>query len=178
MLIHAPMGLGDAAQRAIRTMRKTWTKGGAGDLQVAVAACGDIKMLRSLPQLFSHSISRLLGPEEGCSVWISSTPFVPARFLKKSGKNSLVAQINAELHSRGLPETEAVSILEDSTREFRHFTISRQRAGNPPPQKLGIALCLKFAEPLNSSYGPLTLGYGSHFGLGLFRAEPPCGVVR
>ena len=168
ILVHSPMGLGDDAQRAIRTMRETWTKGGAGDLQVALAACGDLNMLRSLPDSMSRNVERLLGPTDGCYEWVSLTPFVPPRFLKKNGSNSLAGQINAELRSRGLPEAIEVEVLEDQTKDFRHFVICRQHGGKVPPQSLGLCLRLRFARPLPSEHGPLTLGYGAHFGLGLF----------
>src|SRR5262249_1360128 len=36
LVVFARMGLGDAAQQAIRTLRRTWTKGGVGDLQLAL----------------------------------------------------------------------------------------------------------------------------------------------
>lgn len=171
ILIHSPMGLGDDAQRAIRTMRETWTKGGVGDLQVALAASGDIDMLRALPEPLAPQISRLLGPKTGCSEWVSLTPFVPPRFLKKNGSNSLMGQVNAELRSRGLPE--AVEVFEDleGTKAFRHFVLSRQHGGTAPPRSLGLGLRLTFAEPLSISKLPLTLGYGSHFGPGLFVAR-------
>jgi hypothetical protein len=40
LIIHAPMGLGEAAQRAIPALRRTWMKGGVGELQLAVTGAG------------------------------------------------------------------------------------------------------------------------------------------
>ena len=168
IIVYAPMGLGDAAQFAIRTLRRTWTKGGAGDLQVALAGSGDLDMLRSLPAPLHLHVNELLGPPDGCCSWVSTTPFVPPRFLKPRGSNSLEGQINAELTSRGLPSVEEFEVLEEVTRSFRHFVRCRQHGGSTPPADVGYALRLRFAEPI---VGPLPLGYASHFGLGLFFAN-------
>ena len=168
IIVYAPMGLGDAAQFAIRTLRRTWTKGGAGDLQVALAGSGDLDMLRSLPAPLHLHVNELLGPPDGCCSWGSTTPFVPPRFLKPRGSNSLEGQINAELTSRGLPSVEEFEVLEEVTRSFRHFVRCRQHGGSTPPADVGYALRLRFAEPI---VGPLPLGYASHFGLGLFFAN-------
>ena len=174
ILVYAPMGLGDAAQRAIRTLRRTWTKGGVGELQVALAGSGDIDMLRSLPEPLARHVTRLLGPLGGSRSWVSATPFVPPRFLKPRGANTLIGQVNAELSSRGLPPVEQLSELprDDETLVLRHFVRRRERGGSPPPADIGYGLRLQFAKPITGpSSGPLTLGYGSHFGLGLFVAE-------
>lgn len=170
IIVYAPMGLGDAAQRAIRTLRRTWTKGGVGDLQVALAGSGDIEMLRSLPAPLDQHVTDLLGPMGGSRAWVSATPFVPPRFLKQRGTNTLIGQVNAELASRGRPLVEQWDELprNERTLAMRHFVRRRQRGGAPPAVDVGYALRLQFAEPV---VGPLLLGYGSHFGLGLFVAE-------
>jgi len=180
VIVHAVMGLRETAQRAIRAVRHTWMKGGASTLQVAVAGSGDLDMLRSLSEpLDRRRIEQLLGPPAGARIWVSITPFVPSRFLKRRGSNSLFGQINAELASRGLPGVERIEDLtrEESWHSLRHFVRSRKRGGTPPPVDYGYALRLHFAEPLfGPSWNeklrhPLALGYASHFGLGLFAAE-------
>jgi len=166
VLVYAQMRLGEAAQRAIRTLRRTWTKGGT-DIQLAVVASGD---LESLPQLrggLGISARRLLGRPQGSHIWESVTPFVLPRFLKPRGKNTIDGQISAELASRRLPPMENVRIDINLTRGLRHFVRCRGHGGVPPPMDSGYGLCLSLSEPV---CGPLTLGYGSHFGLGLFQA--------
>ncbi len=169
IVIYAPMGLGEVSQRAIRTLRRTWTKGGVGELQVALAGAGDLDALRSLPPPLGGRIERLLAPPAGSRTWVSVTPFVPPRFVKRRGPNTLTGQINAELASRGLPPVEELDELPKNAGTFalRHFMRRRQRGGAPPPVDVGYALQLRFAEPI---VGPLTLGYASHYGLGLFAA--------
>jgi CRISPR-associated protein Csb2 len=163
------MGLGDDAQRAIRTMRETWTKGGVGELQVALAASGSVEMLRTLREPLRRSIERLLGPATGCCEWVSLTPFVPPRFIKKRGAHTLEGQINAELRSRGLPEAMEVEVLCEESKNFRHFVVSRS-GGKVPPQNLALCVRIKLVRSLSGDHGPLTLGYGAHFGLGLFQS--------
>ncbi len=165
ILIYAAMGLRESAQRAIRGLKRTWTKGGAGDLQLAVVGSGDLEMLRSLPRPFSLSIQQLLGPEQKASVWRSITPFVLPRYLKRRGRNTLEGQVNAELESRLLPRALNVKVDADLTRGLRHFVRRRNRGGVPFPVDLGFGLRIELEEPIG---GPLLLGYASHYGLGRF----------
>lgn len=168
VILFAPMGLGRVAQRAVRAIRKTYTKRGVGELQVAVAGLGALGDLRALDGELGVGLLDVLGAAEGSGSWISATPFVPPRHLKKHGRSSLVGQVEAELQGRGLPPAN-VEVLAWSadTLALRHFVRRRDR-GPQPPRDLGVALRIHFAEPIR---GPLCLGYGSHFGLGRFRAD-------
>lgn len=170
LLIYAAMGLSDQAQRAVRSLNRTYTKGGVGELQVALAGIGDADQLRSLRGTLGHISGRLLGGEATGLVWESLTPFVPPRYLKKSGKNSIEGQVNAELISRGLPEATTIKVLDEESKAFRHFIRNRRRGDAPPqpPVDMGLALRLHFDQPLDTKRLPLSLGYASHFGLGLF----------
>jgi len=112
ILIWAPMGLDGNAQNAIRAARQTFTKGGVGPLKLALEAVGNLKDLRCLGEGYREEIHALLGPAEGATRWISRTPFVPPRYLKPHGKNSLEGQIAAELSSRNLPAPTEVRRLD------------------------------------------------------------------
>ena len=170
LLVYAKMGLGELAQRAIRGLKRTWTKGGVGDLQLAVAGIGNLDDLRRLPAPLDRAVERLLGPQRGACAWSSASPFVPPRFLKARGRNSLAGQVRAELASRGLATQVAVAVLpwSGTALPLRHFIRRRGRGGLPPPVDVGFALQLRFDEPVA---GPIVLGYGCHFGLGLFAAQ-------
>jgi CRISPR-associated protein Csb2 len=169
ILIHAPMGLGAAAQRAVRGLRRTWTKGGIGDLQLALAGQGHVDDLRRLPPPLRDGVAAVLGPPSGARVWRSITPLVLPRYQKRSGANAIEGQVLAELASRGLPPA-IVEVLpwDDETRPLRHYARVRRHPAPPPPIDAGLAIRLTFDNPIR---GPLALGYASHFGLGLFAAE-------
>jgi len=168
VLIWAPGGLDAKAQGAVRALRRTWTKGMSDDLQVEVVAQGKRADLERLAGVWGESLCQVTCSVGGRS-WISATPFVAPRYLKKGG-NDLAGQVARELRLRGLPEPIRVDLLAPGTSaevlRLRHFVRRRSR-GPQPPIDAGFALRLIFAEPVA---GPLALGYGSHFGLGLFRS--------
>ena len=177
----APMGLGAQTQAAVRAVRKTFMKDGIEPLRVALAAAGELSDLAArLPGGYGQRIASIVGRAE---TWQSVTPFVPPRYVKRNGRNTLEGQIRAELHSRGLPEPASVLLLapirrrdaasvvgaaagagETTWSRFRYFILSRRR-GPEPPIACGFSIRLEFEHPVS---GPIALGYGSHFGLGLF----------
>jgi len=168
ILIWAAMGLSGNAQSVIRAARRTYTKGGLEPLRLAVSAHGDFLNLSHMRGVEGKKLSQIVG--KACK-WRSLTPFVPARHIKKRGKNTLAGQVVSELDSRNLPHPKSieVSALQDAPRygRFRHFVVSRSR-GQKPPRAIGYAIELEFNQPVA---GPIALGYASHFGLGLFIAE-------
>lgn len=189
VLVYAPMGLGRVAQDAVRSLRRTWMKGNPDDLQVSLIGSGSLRDIASLSDDLGPHLSSILGaradgttqPSPSTS-WISVTPFVPPRYLKRRGRNTLEGQIAAELESRHLPDLVSLQVLshddqEDPTgadlaRRLRHFVRVRRHGNDPPfpPQDIGFTLKIELATPIP---GPLTLGYASHFGLGLFATAGP-----
>lgn len=182
ILVWAPGGLGANAQAAIRAARTTFTKGGIEPLRLALAATGDLRDLVRLPGAYGERFECLI---HCASTWETVTPFVPPRYLKARGRNTLEGQVCAELHSRGFPEPASVNPLAPMRRNrgdaesadgavgergatawnrFRHFGLVRQR-GPEPPLASGFAIRLEFERPVT---GPIAIGYGAHFGLGLF----------
>jgi CRISPR-associated protein Csb2 len=156
ILIWAPGGLSGASQDVLRSLRKTYMKGGAGDVKVRFAGGGSLDEFRKIPAL-----RHVLG--EG-KVWQSITPLVLPRHRKKSGRNTIEGQIREELTNRGFPAPETIDILNKESVAFRHFVRSR-RTGKCPPENFGYAIRLTLPAFVS---GPLAIGYGSHFGLGLF----------
>ncbi len=169
ILIFASMGLGAVAQHAVRTLKRTWTKGGIGELRLALAGQGDLGRLRGLPRPLSDGANGLLGPPGGARIWTSFSPFVPPRHLKSRGRNTLAGQIAAELACRGLP-TASIEVLpwDEEARHLRHAVRNRRHPARRPPIDAGFAVRLVFEHPIA---GPIALGYGCHFGLGLFLAS-------
>jgi CRISPR-associated protein Csb2 len=175
VLIYAKMGLGNKAQQAIRSLKRTLTKSGVGGLKVTVVGHGDIEALRQISEAFDVPIEKFLGSRQGSSVWISRTPMVMPRYIKNNGRNSIEGQIQAELATRSLPNACDIEILKKESIRLRHFIRARRNGGTPPPQDAGYAVRLTFAEAVT---GPLCLGYASHFGLGLFVPVPDGGTTH
>lgn len=168
IVVHAPMGLGPLAQRAVRSLKRTWTKGGVGELYVALAGQGDIEDLRALPEPLATGIDALLGPRRGARIWTNVTPLVLPRYRKVRGTNTLEGQVNSELACRGFPPA-TVELLpwSDMTRRLLHAVRVRRFPARPPPVDAPFAVRLVFEQPVR---GPIAIGYGAHFGLGLFAA--------
>ncbi len=175
-LIWAPAGVGVAGLRALRALRRTWMKGGVGELQLALAAAGDISSLRPLDEAFQGRLSTVLGPTGGAREWTSATPFVAPRLTKRRGKDALVAQVQTELERRGMPSAD-VSVLPSHSElrlSLRRYVLhDRMRR---PPMPVAHAVRLRFKGPVE---GPVCLGWGSHFGLGRFAvSETPDAAER
>lgn len=185
VLVYCPMGFDERARAALLRVRKTWAAG-LPDLFVTLAGMGAVE-----------DFGRLVPVARPATEFQSLTPFVPVRFLKAHGKDTLFEQVQRELAFRGLPAATDITIemvrpgvatsawipaasaqvgkragelwadgdgtLLRPTPRFRHFIL--RRASRPPPTRLGLSLRLRFASRV---FGPVSLGYGSHFGLGAF----------
>ena len=164
VLVHASMGFGRIAETALRRLRKTWATG-MDDITVNLVGLGrrDAFQLTGeweIPELATST------------TWVSRTPFIPPRFIKATGKDSLENQVRAELESRRLPGLAAPPVVAlpsvggdagKRAREFRLFTRTRSKGTVPPPGAFHLSLTLE-----EEVRGPLCLGWGCHFGLGLF----------
>jgi len=193
ILVWAKMGLGvdaQAAIRAVRKMRKRFSKGAMEPLRLAVSALGELENLEQLHGSYGANIRKNIR-KIVCDAprWVSLTPFVPPRYIKVRGRNTLEGQVRAELESRGFPDPVVVDVFwpsrhvpgkwsteaggagraEANWHRFRHFKVSRRK--NPqPPVPVGFAVGIEFADSVR---GPIALGYGSHFGLGLLAHSAP-----
>ena len=108
--------------------------------------------------------------------WVSLTPYLRPRYL--NGKDIMEQtrqMVRAECAHRGWPAPEIQCDGDDGRsvsiggqmRNVLAFHRFRGRRGLTQPDRVGLALRLEF--PCNIS-GPVALGFGCHFGLGLFRA--------
>ncbi|MGH8497475.1 MAG: type I-G CRISPR-associated protein Csb2 [Methylococcales bacterium] len=101
-------------------------------------------------------------------VWQSRTPYLHPWHCKKNF--DIEAQIRRECHERGLPELSVLA--QQKTVSFENGTLRpidfyrfRRKRGLVQPDTRGSFWRLEFDEPVT---GPLTLGFGNHFGLGMF----------
>jgi len=101
---------------------------------------------------------------------ISCTPFIPPRHFRK-GRGEfaewLAAEVCRECANHGLPAPSRVRPLTKhrtaNGAEVGWLEFRRNRKGDPVQQGFGFEL--EFEAPVQA---PFALGYGSHFGLGLF----------
>lgn len=156
VLVHADDGLADIAA-AMGSLRYVT----GGDRQWRVLLEG-----MSSENDFSR-MSALVGPSK---VWISTTPYLHPWYRKRAFGPA--EQIAREVVSRGnLPRLVAAEPIEriEAGRRSRlpvHFHRFRSRRGLTQPDTQGSFWRLEFSESFS---GPLSLGFGAHFGLGLFR---------
>ncbi|MHB8391934.1 MAG: type I-G CRISPR-associated protein Csb2, partial [Acidobacteriaceae bacterium] len=85
-------------------------------------------------------------------------------------KFAIEHQIRRECMERGLPEIARIThfpTVRIRGRELRpiHFHRFRSKRGLTQPDTRGSFWRIEFAKPVR---GPLALGFGCHFGLGLF----------
>ncbi|HSF46921.1 MAG TPA: type I-U CRISPR-associated protein Csb2, partial [Burkholderiales bacterium] len=112
-------------------------------------------------------------------VWQSVTPYLHPWHLKKPQMHSsgamaqaILEQLRREWHARStgladIAEIRELSSVSHGGRDLRpvHFHRFRRKRGLVQPDTLGRLLEMRFAQPVR---GPIALGFGCHFGLGLF----------
>lgn len=100
--------------------------------------------------------------------WRSATPFLAAGHLKASGYPGEVRRLleRRGLDAAGVEVNELPTIAVGGTeRRAIHFHRFRSRGREVQPDAAGALLRISSPVPVE---GPLAIGYGSHFGLGLF----------
>ena len=167
LLIHASQGFGTDAIRVL-TALQTIKRDEADPLRL---------MLEGVDQ--SVIFEDISAYARSAKVWRSVTPYLHPWHIKKPERRSpeatlaaVTEQLRRELGLRGsdLPRIESVIELPDTQAGGRrlkplHFHRFRRKRGLIQPDTLGRILELRFADPVR---GPLALGFGCHFGLGLF----------
>ena len=107
--------------------------------------------------------------------WVSVTPFLSAGHLKKDGYEGEVNRLLrlreiATGSSAGFVKVKLLPYIEvcGTRRRPVHFHRFRSCGREKQPDAQGAFLRLSFPNPIE---GPLALGYGCHFGLGMFARE-------
>jgi CRISPR-associated protein Csb2 len=180
--VFAEMGFEDNALRALHRLPKVWGHGGH-DIQTVLIGVGS-------PDSFAGYVES--------KVWISRTPFVPTRHPKvtRSGVpkvddqglqigspehdlrrllgellNGRTAQGDqgAEAGTRGAPEAIRVEPLAGTHlggKAVRWSAFRTERdGGGKRASGAGYGFLVELAEPVR---GPIVVGFGAHFGLGVF----------
>lgn len=178
LLLYAPQGFDTKAQAALHSLeRATW---GSRPLRLHLLGMGE-------PQDFAgpkHCDTRSLAAGRS-AVWSSFTPFVPTRYPKTTRAGA--PKLDAHGHQRGGATHDLLRLLEArgwpppcdvrelgegvwAGRRFPWAAFSSWRShGNG--QRGGYPTGFRVTFPCEVQ-GPLTLGYGAHFGLGIFLPCP------
>ena len=163
VVIYARDGLDPEAVRALRALQRLFRKGEAltsHPTYTTLVALGRLQYLEQPPPALRAG-----------HVWESITPFVPPRCPKRRQgqlRDSPEDQLRWLCRETVGVEPSSITAFdpEESRRRRLHwFRRTRQRGAAPAGQPHGLGFRLEFPEPVS---GPLTLGYGSHFGLGQF----------
>jgi len=173
MLVHAPGGLGPDAVRVLTELQALRRDEGE-PLRLMLEGAGGAALFEKLTLLAGQS-----------AVWHSVTPYLHPWHLKKPQMRSvpglhdaILEQLRREWHARGPDRCRIVDFDEILAADFNgrrlrplHFHRFRRKRGLTQPDPLGRLIELRFDAPVA---GPLALGFGCHFGLGLFA---PAGRV-
>lgn len=150
LLLHIPAGIGPEVRQALSRLNRLWL-GKRGEWQLVFENSGD-------------KVSPLAAT---ACVWQSQTPYLHPWHAKKGF--DAAQQLRRECRSRGLPEPRLERLeslpLGKTPRRPVHFHRFRKRRGLIQPDRQGSLWRLHFPEPVS---GPLALGFGCHFGMGLF----------
>lgn len=157
VLVRSAAGFGREDQLALAGVRALWPSRGKPGVQVVSVASGEAKYLL-----------------ETSRFWTSATPFVTARHHRPARGELdvwLEGELRRALEQHGLPAPSRVERVPELRREAsgqskRWIEFRRARKGDD--QRLGHGFRLEFPAEVR---GPFAVGYGSHFGLGVFRKE-------
>jgi CRISPR-associated protein Csb2 len=162
VILYALCGFDKSDLAAIGALRTIFRQGNRPDVRLVLTGLGEVEQFSDVP-IFKQSRR-----------WRSVTPFSLPRFANRgAGKPSRPrdlpeAQLVRELRVRGLPEPISIKRIEGYA-AGRHPLVrwlEFQTTRFNGTQGYGLAgFEIEFAVPLN---GPIVVGFGCHFGLGLF----------
>ncbi len=153
LVLHIPDGMTEDERRVIEKLNRIWNRRGS-EWRLVLENMGAATIAERLTKRSTH--------------WQSLTPYLHPWHAKKHF--NVEDQIRRECRQRGLVEPIAFEQLDkiqvgSQRRRSLHFHRFRNKHGLLQPDRHGSFWRLTFAEPIA---GPLALGFGCHFGLGLF----------
>jgi CRISPR-associated protein Csb2 len=179
-VIYAPAGFDLPERKALDSLTRVWGRGGH-DVQLILIGVGQPEDFAGLD--VARGACPILAESRN---WMSRTPFVPTRHPKatKTGVPKLDdngLQIGSPEHElrrllslAGFPalsSIEPISSTDLAGHETRWLSFKRERNrgdGRRAASGYGYGFRIRFPEAIR---GPIALGYGAHFGLGLFVPE-------
>ncbi|MEM4058643.1 MAG: type I-U CRISPR-associated protein Csb2 [Thermoplasmata archaeon] len=139
---------------AIDNLKSIWQSGGRPDIQFVPIQWGVLEDITIC---------------EKVTVFKSVTPFVPTRHYRKGRGDYdlwLENEIRHEAKNHNLPEPVEIKRLDKAMKKgLSFYWLEFKRNRKRDIARNGYGFELKFSEPV---IGPFSIGYGAHFGLGLF----------
>lgn len=153
--VYLPGGIGLDCHRVLARLTRLWNASGR-KWRLVLEHIGEVGECKMSP-LFGSG-----------TAWMSRTPYLHPWHTKRNF--TVQDQILRECRERGLPEPavlERLPSIRINGRERRaiHFHRFRSKRGLVQPDTQGSFWRIEFAKSIQ---GPLALGFGCHFGLGLF----------
>lgn len=154
LIVYCRNPFNEQEQAALNGLHSIWQSDGRPDITCVIVQFG--------------KRGELMGTKPARQ-FVSATPFVTPRHYRKGRGDFLdwlVGEVRREAGFHGLPKpirVLPVEALQGTRRRYRWTEFRRNRKDDPP--RIGYGFELEFAEPVA---GPVSLGYGAHFGLGLF----------
>lgn len=155
--VYLPDGIGLDCHRVLARLTRLWNANGR-KWRLVLEHMGEVGECQMSP-LFGSG-----------TTWMSQTPYLHPWHVKKNF--TIQDQILRECRERSLPEVakfESLPSIRINGRERSpiHFHRFRSKRGLVQPDTHGSFWRIQFTEPVQ---GPLALGFGCHFGLGMFMA--------
>lgn len=154
LIFHLPDGMDQDTRQIAERLNRLWSRDG-GKWQVVLENIGEAEAGGDLLAKVSE--------------WESVTPYLHPWHMKRGF--DVEAQIRRECAMRGMPESVELTPLDTvkvgtQLRKSLHFRRFREKRDLAQPDRQGSFWRIRFAQPVA---GPVSLGFGCHFGLGLFR---------
>jgi CRISPR-associated protein Csb2 len=159
LILHFPDGLNEDTRQIAESVNRLWSRDGS-KWQLVLENIGTAEIGGPLLAKMSE--------------WISVTPYLHPWYVKRGF--DIAAQIRRECVMRGMAEPVELTALPavkvgTQLRQSLHFRRFREKRDLEQPDRQGSFWCIRFPQPVA---GPMSLGFGCHFGLGLFR---PAGAT-
>jgi CRISPR-associated protein Csb2 len=163
LTIYAPCGFDQGDLEALMCTRTIFRRGSQPNIRMILVGLG-------VPGDFSQNVGLFARARK----WRSVTPFSLPRFATRGARGRPrprdlpEAQLMRELRLRGFSEPISIQRTPGFWTRDGHLIPWSQFAAERVNGKRGYGICgftIEFAEPVQ---GPLALGFGCHFSLGLF----------
>ncbi len=170
VILYVLQGLNKRARQVFYRLKKIW---GSRDLYFTLLGIGDLEDFQN-EAFFAKA-----------KAWISYTPFVPTRHSRYNCNGK--PRLDPEGLHQGSPEHDLCRLLqlqdkpkpvkiervENSVKGnksvcWQKFQIKRKKGGGRRTGKRGYGFRIEFDREVQ---GPVAVGYGAHFGLGVFVPE-------